>query len=199
MTGPKGPWIWTNEGRYQFFDERVTAQADWSIEMIAHSLAMQPRFVGHCKDHYSIAEHCVLMVEWCQRNSIAWDDNHQLRAVLLHDAAEAVIGDISRPMRRALDLVERSHLKGSARLDLEHIEYGVRESIWHAHDASCDPATLQILDTSMLAAEWLQVFAHRPPEFDFGHPRLEPIELQFWPWKYARSRFIRCFEEIAGD
>jgi hypothetical protein len=59
---------------------------------IAHSLSLQCRYNGHCRKFYSVAEHCVLM---------SWHVSYEnaLRA-LLHDATEAYIGDMVRPLKR---------------------------------------------------------------------------------------------------
>lgn len=71
---------------------------------IAHSLSQQCRFLGHCLTFYSIAEHSILVAELVER-TISRDiyDNEEIAktclAALLHDAAEAYIGDIARPIK----------------------------------------------------------------------------------------------------
>ena len=70
-------------------------QDDISIEDIAHSLALQCRFNGHCKRFYSIAQHSVYAA------TIPLDAiSAELRLFnLLHDAAEAYLGDLIRPIK----------------------------------------------------------------------------------------------------
>ena len=68
------------------------------IEDIAHSLSMQPRFGGHLSEFYSVAQHCVLMTELVRE---MYHDKHML-ATLLHDASEAYILDIPRPIKNRL-------------------------------------------------------------------------------------------------
>lgn len=62
---------------------------DITLERIAHHLSGIQRFGGslplHCT--YSVAEHCINL-------ATAFDDNMQVRYALMHDAAEAFIGDI---------------------------------------------------------------------------------------------------------
>lgn len=66
------------------------------IEDIAHSLAMQTRYAGHCLRFYSVAEHSVLLARYFRRQGASVDV--QLWA-LLHDASEAYLVDVPRPVK----------------------------------------------------------------------------------------------------
>lgn len=70
------------------------------VEDIAHSLSMICRYGGHARRFYSVAEHCVLLAlhfESQNRHDLA-------RAALLHDATEAYMGDLVRPIKLKMDL-----------------------------------------------------------------------------------------------
>lgn len=85
----KGDWIQTFVGKKFYpFDPR---KEEIHIRDIAHSLSMQCRFLGHTKQFYSVAEHSVRVALEC-------DERAQL-AALLHDASEAYLCDIPRPIK----------------------------------------------------------------------------------------------------
>lgn len=62
------------------------------IADIARSLSQQGRFSGHTSRYYSVAQHCVLVSELSSGRAAL--------AGLLHDAAEAYILDIPRPIKQ---------------------------------------------------------------------------------------------------
>ncbi len=92
-----GPgWIQTFTGRA--FSLLEPQPVDVTIEDIAHALSMLCRFGGHVDEFYSVAQHSVLVSLVVARFQ---PDNHALhRAALLHDASEAYLIDLPRPIKR---------------------------------------------------------------------------------------------------
>ena len=85
-------WIITHSGRK--FD-LANPNADMVDPTdIAHSLSMQCRFNGHTSSFYSVAQHCCLVADLVPAE-------HQL-AALLHDATEAYVGDMVRPLKEGM-------------------------------------------------------------------------------------------------
>ena len=82
------------------------------IEDIAHALSMVCRFSGQCREFYSVAQHSVLVslglhaVVTTEEQKTWWlwrEHETRLRQIaLLHDAAEAYMGDLNRPLKRIM-------------------------------------------------------------------------------------------------
>lgn len=87
-----GDWTCTYTGR-QFWP-LDPKQEEICIEDIAHALSLLCRFGGHCGMFYSVAQHSVLVADWCAvREEALWG--------LLHDASEAYLMDLPRPIKRS--------------------------------------------------------------------------------------------------
>ena len=88
-----GDWMMTFTGRKFFpLDPRPE---DIDLRDIGWALAHQCRYNGHGRFYYSVAEHSVLLSRHFGQGTLA-------REALLHDAAEAYIGDVIRPLKRSL-------------------------------------------------------------------------------------------------
>jgi 5'-deoxynucleotidase YfbR-like HD superfamily hydrolase len=70
---------------------------DIDINDIAHSLSNLCRFAGHCSSFYSVAQHSVIVSEVLRDRFLA-SPALQLKG-LLHDATEAYLVDIPRPVK----------------------------------------------------------------------------------------------------
>lgn len=69
---------------------------DLRIEDIAHALSLMTRANGHFPEFYSVGQHCVA----CCEEAMARGYSTRLSlACLLHDAAEAYLADVTRPVK----------------------------------------------------------------------------------------------------
>lgn len=99
-------WIQTyTGGRYYFHSPALDSINPLDI---SHSLSMICRYNGHVRKFYSVAEHCYLMSRY------AFDAGYGMavaQAALLHDAAEAYVGDVTTPLKRLMgdeyEVIER--------------------------------------------------------------------------------------------
>jgi hypothetical protein len=90
----KGDWILTFSGiEFWPIDPRLE---DVCIEDIAHALSMQCRYSGHVSQFYSVAEHSIRVAELVPPEDQLW--------ALLHDASEAYLVDLPRPIKRYTEI-----------------------------------------------------------------------------------------------
>jgi 5'-deoxynucleotidase YfbR-like HD superfamily hydrolase len=82
-------WILTFMGE-QFYP-LAPAVERIHIEDIAHALGHLCRFNGHVRSYYSVAEHSLRVSHAVPAEAALWG--------LLHDAAEAYLGDVVRPLK----------------------------------------------------------------------------------------------------
>lgn len=98
--------------------------ATLDIESIAASLSKLCRFTGHTPVFYSVAEHSVHAARFCAGMG---HGDEVVRSVFLHDAAEAYIGDVSRPLRRLIsgyDRIEEAFEKAlEKRFDVDFVKH----------------------------------------------------------------------------
>lgn len=89
---PDRDWIQTVTGR-AFWPLSPRPQ-DVCILDIAHALSMKCRYTGHCRSFYSVAQHSVLASKIVPPCDALW--------ALMHDATEAYLPDVARPVKRLL-------------------------------------------------------------------------------------------------
>ncbi|HZX69775.1 MAG TPA: hypothetical protein VFE77_03070 [Rhodanobacter sp.] len=183
MPGRKGEWQQTSlGGRFYPLDPR---QEEVFISDIANGLALDCRYSGQgmVGRFYSVAEHSVLMARYAF--SVAkWPPLAAL-AVLLHDAPEAYLNDLSRAVKHAV---------GSAYTDLEaNIGRVIDESFgvtpWRIICAS----KIKTIDRRMVPVEKVAIMRYPQPwAFDQYQP-LEGVNVQCWAPPRAKREFLDCY------
>ena len=124
------PYMTTYTGKH--FDPASPDPALIDARDIAHALSLITRGNGHVKTFWSVASHCLA----CEAESAARGLNARVRlACLLHDAGEAYLCDLIRPVKDLLPGYER-------------VETRLLETIWNA-----------FLDRPLTGTEREQVFA----------------------------------------
>lgn len=183
-------YIYTCLGRKFDFTSPPT---DFPIEEIARPLSAQCRFNGHCKEHYSVAEHCILAAAIPSEGLTA----RERLSILLHDAEEAYCGDMARPLKHLL----RGANGASA---YEFISDEIRRAILLYHHA--DPLfDYTIADRMMMVWEWERVFRTPPDhtlEGDFENVRIPTTGMHgpfFWSAEKAEDEFLYTYHRLRSE
>ena len=169
-------WIMTSSGRA--LDPFAPDPAQIALDDIAHHLSHVCRFAGAVSVHYSVAQHSVL---------VAQEMPLYARFALLHDAAEAYIGDVPRPLKR--------HQTFAAYRD---VEAHLQAVIYRKFGIVPEPdgiVELAHVDRRMLRTEQRDLMpAELPGE---GRDDAEPYLYHVVPWtpQEACSRFEQAWEE----
>jgi hypothetical protein len=89
-------FIRTSSGAVIYIEkpEEMSALGVINIDDIAHALSHSCRYNGHTSEFYSIAQHSCLIADLAEVNDKQW--------ALLHDGAEAYMGDLVSPLKRAI-------------------------------------------------------------------------------------------------
>lgn len=185
-TERRGEWIQVGVGTGQRFYPLDPRPEEVEIEDIAHALSHLCRFTGHTRELYSVCQHSVLVSRQCSPRAALWG--------LLHDAAEAYIGDLSRPLKRSL----RAEF-GDA---FDRIEDGIAAAVRSRFAVPFDAgiaAEVKKWDTVLCVTEARDLMAPLHPDwkhtpengFDVLAERIVP-----WSPPLARRRFLDRFRRL---
>lgn len=168
-------WILTRSG--QKFDLANPTAAMVHPADLAHSLAHLPRFNGHTHEHYSVAQHCYAA-------STMVPTEHAL-AALLHDAAEAYIGDMVRPLKQLLP-------------EYSAIEASIWQAICERFDLEPElPACVKHIDMVLLGIERRDLMPAHPEEWPcLAGIELPPQRINPWPAAEARINYFNRLMEL---
>lgn len=102
----------THSGKMLDFADPEHATID--VEDVAHALARVCRYGGAVDDYYSVASHCVYVSRELER---AGYSPYIATAGLLHDAAEAYLGDVVSGLKRLLPDYRAIEKRWEARIE----------------------------------------------------------------------------------
>lgn len=168
---------------------------------IAHALSLLCRYNGHVDRFYSVAEHCVLMSRWIadQIDTIDDEQAHLLSLeALLHDATEAYMGDMIRPLKLSMPAYKNAEalvqMEVWQRFDLPRISYP-DGSTAYCHDARL----VREADTRILLDERNVLMAGKAPAA-WGQDDLAPLGVTVEGWLPARAEheYLSRLEELGA-
>ncbi len=171
-------WIQTFTGK-QFWPLEPRPE-DVCIEDIAHALSMLCRYGGHCEHFYSVAQHSVLV-------SYACDPADALYG-LLHDASEAYLIDLPRPIKRSVGM----EAYGFAEVKLLKVILN-RFGLYLP-----EPPSVKRADNALLRTEQRDLMKPAPAAWQDN--REGALERRIYPWmpKDAERAFLLRFEELTS-
>lgn len=173
----RGDWMQTYTGR-QFYPLDPRPE-DVDERDIAHSLAMQCRYGGHVDRFYSVAEHCVLMAGTFKDPTLAlW--------ALLHDATEAYVVDVPRPVKRNL-------------VGYREIEDRVMDAIAARFGLVGDiPAEVHDADNRILLTERDALMKPAAAPWAVEHLGALPVEIHAWPSNLAELHYREALRNLTA-
>lgn len=187
MNTQKEPTRWSSEGRHirtftgRLIDPCAPDPAKIHIEDIAHALLLACRFLGHTDCFYSVAQHSAQVSELVPPSDALWG--------LLHDAAEAYLGDLPAPIKQAPGMwfyrsAEALLGRAVAR------RFGLPPEM---------PESVKLADRAVLGTEFGDVTTAGDPEWIVAACGCEPLEsvhILPWPPAVAEDRFLPRFWEL---
>lgn len=177
MSERRGDWIQTYTGQtYWPIDPRAE---EVDIRDIAHALSLICRFNGHCMRFYSVAEHSV----HCYRAAVRDYPEHATWA-LLHDAAEAYLCDLPRPVKRSITGYKDLELLNEQAIA---VKFGL--------PTPTVPPEVKLIDNRMLAIEAIELLSVPPIDWvGVGSPYTNiNTKLGLMPWR-AEAEFLAAAE-----
>lgn len=153
-----------------------------NIEDIAHALSNNCRFTGHVRDFYSVGQHSVLA-------SLVVSPENAMTA-LLHDASEAYLSDIARPVKQQPGFGEV--YKEAENLLMEAIaeRFGITWPV---------PEEVHYADNLLLVTEARDLM-HGTADWSPEYRAIEPLPTPITSWlpREAETRFLTRYYELRG-
>lgn len=181
----RGDWIQTFSGKkFWPLDPRPE---DVALADIAHALAMTCRFGGHTRSFYSVAQHCGIV------SALVGDSPERLcLPALLHDAAEAYLVDMPRPIKRQPELAALKKIE--ARIEVAIAErFGFDPAALHHPD-------IKKADLVALATEARDLMGVTPnPGEAWGIEPPAPFKIRPMDPDSAKTEFLAAFYAYGGE
>lgn len=167
-------WISTYTGVKVYpFDPRPE---EINITDIAHALSNVCRFSGHTREFYSVAQHSILVSQHVPAP--------MRLAALLHDASEAYICDLSRPIKHTPQMQK-----------YRDVEKQIMAVIQDKFQVNCDQPEIHEADNRVLLTEKRELLPTSPSWGTTWAAHIAPYAEIITPWTPALAKiiFLQCF------
>jgi hypothetical protein len=175
------PYIETATGlAFHFNNPRLE---EISIEDICTALSKLCRYSGHINKFYSVAEHCCHLFDYATATGNY--TKQELRTLLLHDASEAYLVDVARPIKVTLP-------------DYMALENKLETIIAKKFDLIYPfPQFVKVLDTRILLDERKQLKNPSPHVWAVDKLGLDPLNIEIGGWAHdiAAAEFMWSYNK----
>ena len=165
-------WIETNTHNTFFYGKRNPENI--SLLDIAHGLSNLCRYSGQCNHFYSVAQHSCIIFDTAPMH-------HKLIG-LFHDASEAYISDIPRPVKTIIPEIKNLEKQ----IQLQVAERFKLDFPWSSQ--------IEILDSQLMLREAQLLFDGGVSWTVEGLPPLDVDIKSFWSPKRSKREFIYRYE-----
>lgn len=188
----RGTWLGTiSGGKFWPLDPRAD---EVEYDDLCVGLARQCRYNGQCVEYYGVAEHCVIVSIYVERlaRERGWCEREVLdaaREALLHDASEAWIGDMVRPVKH------QRVMRGFRRME-NRIQRAVFER-FDVHPTWLTSAIVKEVDDRVIVDE-IEALMFDPSLYLARHAKVEGLgaDIAALPWEKAADVFTQRFTEL---
>lgn len=171
-------YITTVTGKH--FDPMDPAEQEMDIYDIAHALSLICRGNGHIKSFYSVAQHSIACAEEAIARGCTWE---VILGCLLHDASEAYLSDVTRPVKKELP----QYLKAEEKLQNEIYKHFIGREL-----TEDERRKVIEIDDLMLSMEFHQLM---PEELNGDYKNLlSDVKCEYQNPQEVRERFIQMAE-----
>ncbi len=165
-----------------FFSPLEPHAKDILPEDIAHSLSLLCRANGHFRCFYSVGQHCLA----CEEEARCGGLSREIRlACLLHDASEAYISDITRPVKLGLP-------------EYQEIEKRLQDTIYRRFGLDPDDEDIRRevsrIDDTMLYYEFLTLGNHAL--FDEAPKKLSQPRFELRPFEETEQKYLEVLKGL---
>ncbi|MBQ7037957.1 MAG: phosphohydrolase [Clostridia bacterium] len=164
----------------------VTAKAD-EIKLvdIAHALSLMCRANGHFPYFYSVAQHCVN----CVKEAAARGYSRRVQlGCLLHDASEAYLSDVTRPIKQLLPYY----------LEVEERLQNVIFDKWITPPLTEEERCLIFeVDDTLLYHEFMEIMGERVA--DTVPSLYVTLDFSCVDFSLVEKQYTQLFEKLTGD
>jgi len=169
-----------------YFDIADPRPGQFTFADVAGALSKICRFGGQIDRFYSVAEHLWHCAEQAARDGLSGEAQ---RAVLLHDAAEAFIGDVVKPLK--VMLPEYAAIEQKVE-DCIALKFGVSFRLWQEE--------IRKVDRELLIAERHGLFTADDVKWT-GEDEVRRLKIDFYRWSppVAEEFFTNAARNLGID